>query len=202
MPVKKKVIKKHKLKIDISKAKKPTVEDLLPESREFIEEKEVENFEDESLGKLEMNENLNTIEFEKEVFITEEEVEKDEKKKNLIMWIGVTFFMVLIMVVWGYNMKNTIKKTALNNPNNSGDLADITKEFEKTLKEVKTETGSINELKTKLENNQAQNMNTSTLPELPAANAIKSTSTSMAVENGRVLGVKIINDLKSKLEKK
>jgi len=84
-----------------------------------------------------------------------------EKEKNLVMWSGVTFFMLLILFFWVYNTKLVFRKIAEESPKYpdfelnklSEDISKTIKEVEKNIKPQTTvnETEKIEELKTKIE---------------------------------------------------
>ena len=68
--------------------------------------------------------------------------EKLEKDKQLIMWSGITFFMVLIMFVWVFQIRHSISQTKLENNNQK------TEEWKKVFSDLEK---NISDLKTDLE---------------------------------------------------
>ncbi|MCK4539804.1 hypothetical protein KAU09_01475 [Candidatus Parcubacteria bacterium] len=68
--------------------------------------------------------------------------EKQEKDKQLIMWSGVTFFMILIIFVWAYQIRHSIGQAKLENNNQK------TEEWKEVLSDLEK---NINGLKTNLE---------------------------------------------------
>lgn len=51
--------------------------------------------------------------------------EKTEKDKRLIIWSGVTFFMLLISLIWFYNIKQTLLGSAIGNGDVSPEAASL-----------------------------------------------------------------------------
>lgn len=137
MPTKNKTtrVKKHpiaKLPVRILNKKNPLrqladdgkeeliVEDLLPESREFLEEKETDI----------------RPQIKEAPVYTEEILEKEEKYKTMVMWSGISFFMILILVAWGFNMKSVFRETAAKTSGNKAadqSWDDLSKELTKVM---------------------------------------------------------------------
>lgn len=96
------------------------VEDLLPESREFLEEKETDIRPQTKAAPV----------------YTQEILEKEEKYKTMVMWSGISFFMILILVAWGFNMKSVFKETSAKAGGNKAanqDWDDLSKELTKVM---------------------------------------------------------------------
>jgi len=69
-----------------------------------------------------------------------------ERSKRIIMWSGVTFFMILIGSIWIYILTNSINEGA-NANNNSETTAELKESLSKTLSEFKDSMESFKELK-------------------------------------------------------
>lgn len=74
-----------------------------------------------------------------------EAYEREERKKIMTMWVGVTIVMVIISGLWIYNTKKVFEQNKLK-PSNSADFS-----FDKLSDSVKDISGKINELKQSLE---------------------------------------------------
>ena len=81
------------------------------------------------------------------------DLEKIERDKRLMMWAGVTFFMVLIFGAWVFNLKNIFKTTENTDINNSAvqEWDKIADEFTKTLEKVKEGMAELKEIETEEE---------------------------------------------------
>ena len=72
--------------------------------------------------------------------------EKLEKDKQLIMWGGITFFMVLIIFVWGFQIKHSINQTKLeDNGQKTEEWKDIFSDLEKNISDLKTDLEKVKE---------------------------------------------------------
>lgn len=79
----------------------------------------------------------------KNAFFSQEE--KSEHDKKIMMWAGVSFFMILFVVLWVANMKNVFKQVEQGKNNSEQFEWDkITDEFSRTMGQIKE---SLNELK-------------------------------------------------------
>jgi len=66
--------------------------------------------------------------------------EKLEKDKQLIMWSGITFFMVLIMFVWVFQIRHSISQTKLENNNQKTERwKEVFSDLEKNISDLKTD---------------------------------------------------------------
>lgn len=89
----------------------------------------------------------------KEPILTNEEIiileERVERQKRIIMWSGVSFFMVLIAVFWLYNTSQVFKKASLENSDNndisfdywdelSDDLGNTINEMRENIDDIKS----------------------------------------------------------------
>ena len=64
---------------------------------------------------------------------------RTQDDKRLLMWAGVSFFMVLILFFWVLNMKNVFKPDIDNNSaEEENNWSEITNEFSETMEEIKT----------------------------------------------------------------
>ncbi len=82
--------------------------------------------------------------------VKQSDPEKIERDKRLMMWAGVTFFMVLIFGVWIFNIKNVFK-TIENTDTNSSAVQEwdkIADEFSATLEKVKEGMAELKEVET------------------------------------------------------
>ena len=66
--------------------------------------------------------------------------EKQEKDKQLIMWGGIAFFMILIIFVWTYQIRNSINQTKLENNNQkTEEWKEVFSDLEKNISNLKTD---------------------------------------------------------------
>ncbi|MBU4455692.1 hypothetical protein KJ586_04250 [Patescibacteria group bacterium] len=81
---------------------------------------------------------------------------KAEREKGLIMYTGITFFMILIISVWIFNMKSVFKSTKAKTGDNTAQaqLNEITDEFSKNMEQIKE---GLKEIKSLEKNSSAQN---------------------------------------------
>jgi len=113
--------KPSKHKVPLTKGVKGVIKpsDLLPESREFLE----------------ADEPIASIKVEKLKIVRQPQ---EEFHKKMIMWSGISFFMVLVFVVWIFNTKQIFQETAKSSaPDKTQELGDIFQEFNSAMQEVK-----------------------------------------------------------------
>jgi hypothetical protein len=141
----------------------------LPENREELEEE---------YGEVIDNSDNLTRKAIDEVAISPETVEeiaqkiaelKIERDKKLLMWVGVTFIMAIVLVLWIINLKNMFREQARQNQiGKELNIDQISEQFNKTMDEVSTNLNQLNEISTA----------TSTLASTsPSTNLVTSTST-------------------------
>ncbi|RLC39239.1 hypothetical protein DRH27_00210 [Candidatus Falkowbacteria bacterium] len=128
--------------------------------------------------------------------------EKIERSKEMIMWSGVIFFMLLVAILWIYNIRHTFKVLQEKNDSESGisDWQEMTRELEEKISDFKD---SYEEIKNIEEPGGEQG-------ELPTSNeaepaSLFSTSTlEIDIATGTVMNTKVsaeeIEELKKKLE--
>jgi len=64
--------------------------------------------------------------------------DKVERDKKMIMWTGVSFFMVLILVGWTWSFKKAMKKINVQSDQGSAiDWAEISSDFSQTMDQMK-----------------------------------------------------------------
>jgi hypothetical protein len=92
-----------------------------------------------------------------------------ERDKRLIMYSGVSFFMLLIVFFWIINIKQVFKQTAANSQTNnslaefdqlSGDLSEALEEIKNGVREIKSEINAT----TTVKEAKNENIATGTLP--------------------------------------
>ena len=122
---------------------------------------------------------------------------KVERKKRMIMWSGVSFFMVLIMAFWIYNTKQ-IFETEKNISDSQLPLTDwkeMTKEVGSQINEIR---GAVNEMKaTTSSDHEIQGLPSN--DEVDSIETISSTTEVLGISN---IEEEVINKLKKKLEEK
>ncbi|MDP3043144.1 MAG: hypothetical protein Q8N21_01965 [bacterium] len=79
-----------------------------------------------------------------------------EREKKLIMYTGIAFFMILIVSVWIFNIKNVFESTKAKTGDNTArvQLNEITDEFSKNMEQIKE---GLKEIKSLEKNSSAQN---------------------------------------------
>jgi type II secretory pathway component PulM len=71
---------------------------------------------------------------------------KTENDKKMIMWGGVTFFMILISVIWIYNLNTVFKKTAAQAGSSpTSDWKKATEDISKQMEEMQADLENIQE---------------------------------------------------------
>lgn len=136
---KKSVVKKGKKKVSPA--------DLLPESRDFLEKEEPVLTE------------IRTVKAVKP---------KEEFHKKMIMWTGITFFMVLILTIWLSNTKQVFEETAASKSQDK-ELGEIFGELNSAITELKSgfeELGNLQIEPNKIENNLPSNLEEDMIEEL------------------------------------
>ena len=75
--------------------------------------------------------------------------EKIEQEKKLLMWSGIIFFMLLILVGWVYNFNSQVKKNSKNINNNANKLewSKITGEVSDSIKQIEADLAKLREAK-------------------------------------------------------
>lgn len=64
--------------------------------------------------------------------------DKVERDKRMILWAGVSFFMILILVVWIFSFKKVLKKiNAQSDRDNNLNWTEITNDFSQTMDKMK-----------------------------------------------------------------
>lgn len=138
-------------KIEVKKTKKPRAkkkishEDLLPESREFLQKEAVEQ--PIIPPKIE---NVRIA------------MPREEFHKKMIMWSGISLFMVLIFGVWVFNAGQVFRETAkMSVSEENQELGEVFKELNSVMQEAKsgldqlnTENGEKNVIENKLPANE------------------------------------------------
>lgn len=118
-----------------------------PESREGLEEEYGEVIEtSDNLTQKAINENAVSPETVEEIAkkIAELKIERDKK---IFMWIGITFIMLIVLVVWIFNLKNMFRQQASQNQGSKQlNIDQISEQFNKTMEEVSKDLNKLNEL--------------------------------------------------------
>lgn len=73
-------------------------------------------------------------------------LEKADRDKRLVMWSGVAFFMILIVVAWIFNARNIFKRPEAENTGNEINWVKTMEEFNKTMESVKSGMSSLSSL--------------------------------------------------------
>jgi len=118
----------------IKKAEPKTKAKITPRTRKKIGGEEKEAVPAEELQK---PREIKVDKESKKIILSGQE-EKIERDKKLMMWAGVSFFMVLILAFWILNIKNIFKETkeARENPQKF-EWGKITDEFGQTIEQIK-----------------------------------------------------------------
>lgn len=119
--------------------------------------------------------------------------EREERDKKLIMWSGVTFFMILILAVWAFNVKNSIKASEPKNNGQDINWVQMTEQLNQTMQEMKKNLADLKNVN----NAPAAPENAAALP--PQAEVSSSTST-LPTNDDKVSPEEILK-LKTQLEK-
>lgn len=78
------------------------------------------------------------------------EPNKIEREKRLIMWSGVSFFMLLFVFIWAFNVKSVFEKEMSLEQSNQEqfDVKEISDKFNQTLKEVSQNLAKLDNIAT------------------------------------------------------
>ena len=120
-----------------------------------------------------------------------------EKDKRLMMWAGVTFFMVLIASAWIYNTKKTFERSRLENDNSlsATQWQDLTAEIDDKIDELKDSLKDIKKF------NSTSTEMIGTLPESIATTTnIMPLATSTDAGTTTIISDEQLESLKAKLE--
>jgi type II secretory pathway component PulM len=131
-----------------------------------------------------------------------ESIIRKERDKRMILWAGVSFFMVLIFGFWIYNLKHTFKKIENENAGgNDFEWSEITGDFSKTMDEMKENLAEIKKFADTAENYEAATstvaVGTSTISIIGTTTEEKIISTSTPVKQD---DLDEIEELKARLE--
>jgi hypothetical protein len=92
---------------------------------------------------------LAAAEQQEEVIIPEIAIKKDpvnvEKQKQMIMWVGVTFFMVVIVFFWLFNISSVFKTQVRPTDSQQFNLDEISARFSETMNVLSGELGKLQE---------------------------------------------------------
>jgi len=84
---------------------------------------------------------------QEEVIIPEITIKKDpvnvEKQKQMIMWVGVTFFMVIIVFFWLFNISGVFKTQVRPTDSQQFNLDEISARFSETMNVLSGELGKL-----------------------------------------------------------
>jgi hypothetical protein len=144
-----------KIGVRIINQKKPSL--IMPES-EIIEKKKI--------VEKEIFDAFHSIKTEPrmEIMNTQPDDPQLEKSKKIIMWSGVTFFMVLIGSIWIYIAANNINE-GVNSANKNGSSAELKDGLSKSVQEFKDSMEIFKELK----NSIASTTATGTAPDISSS---------------------------------
>ena len=120
---------------------------------------------------------------------------KKERDKRMILWAGVSFFMILIFAFWIFNLKQTFKR--IETENTGGDdfeWSEIADDFSKSMSEMKENLAEIKKFTDTAENYET---GTSTAPIISTSTEEKIISTTTPAEPD---GLNEIEELKARLE--
>ena len=129
--------------------------------------------------------------------------ERIEKDKRLMMWAGVTFFMVLIASAWIYNTKKVFEHSNLENDsrfsatewqNLTAEIDDKIGELKENLKDIKEFTGTSTEIMGKFPGSEATTTNIAPL----AVSADAGTTTVISEEQLEFLKAKLETGVNNK----
>jgi len=133
---------------------------------------------------------------------------KKERDKRMILWAGVSFFMILIFAFWIFNLKQTFKQ--IESKNTGGEdlkLDKITGNFSKTMGEMKKNLAEIKKFTDKAKNYEvgtstASTINASTTPAISTSTEEKIISTGTPVQQGNLDEIEVLKARLEKLENK
>jgi len=127
--------------------------------------------------------------------------EKIERSKELIMWSGVIFFMLLITFLWIYNIRHTFEASRLESDSESGikSWQEMTNDLEERISDFKDSYEDIKQIK------EEESGKLSGLPESDESEPGSFFSTSTTdIATGTITDIKVsedeIEELKKKLE--
>ncbi|KKR21650.1 MAG: hypothetical protein UT48_C0005G0023 [Parcubacteria group bacterium GW2011_GWE2_39_37] len=139
--------------------------------------------------------------------ISEEAVEKKramdyvkiDHDKKIIMWSGVTFFMILIFGFWLFNISLVFKRQPISEAKSQLNIEDITENFNKTMEEINKNLNEYDGLKTASSSEIAPSTNTAPSTVLPDT-ANSSTSSEPVVTSEEINQLKMqLKELENRL---
>ena len=92
--------------------------------------------------------------------MSEKDPQQEEKEKRFLMWSAITFFMVLIVSLWVFNIKENIRNIS---QEGSGITQNIQEkeELESTMNNISQEWDKLKELQPQTEDKNKEKNNTS-----------------------------------------
>jgi len=73
------------------------------------------------------------------------EEQSERREKRLVMWVGVTFFMILILFLWSLNIKRVFKRINGDNNHKTESIQESLVEFNKTFDRLKSDMKEAND---------------------------------------------------------
>jgi len=128
---------------------------------------------------------------------------KKERDKRMILWAGVSFFMILIFAFWIFNLKQTFKR--IESENTGGDdfeWSRISDDFSKTMGEMKENLAEIKKFTDTAENYET-GTSTALTASSSAASVISTSTEEKIISTGTPSekdGLDEIEELKARLE--
>lgn len=119
--------------------------------------------------------------------------EKLEKEKRMIMWSGVTFFMILVIVFWAYNVKQIFVAMKIESKESEFQIdswKEMTQDIGNQIKEIKDVVGEFKDVEIEKEVEEGEYNQISTLPtndsvefvDASSSTEVAGTSSDMLVE--------------------
>lgn len=131
-----------------------------------------------------------------EVKIRQANFIKYDGQKQMMMWVGVTFFMALVLFVWVLNLKSVFKEQQISSKTNEQlDLNEISSQFNKTIEEVGASLNKFNNLASSTVSTSSSPANFMSGTAAASSSAVKTASSSASASESSQ-----ITELRQKLE--
>lgn len=89
------------------------------------------------------------------------QITREERDKRLVMWTGVSFFMILIVFLWFINTKKVFNRINENNKIQNIESSEVSDKIDKTFEEIKEKLNILNQQLVETESDEVENIPTS-----------------------------------------
>lgn len=127
--------------------------------------------------------------------------QKIEREKKLIMWSGVTFFMVVIFGLWIFNINLVLKRQPVSQEKSQLDIEDIANNFNNTMNEISKSLNNYDSIASSTATSTSVSTSTTSSAILPESDGVTTTvPTSDIVDPAQLISPEEVQQLKKQLE--